>query len=153
MKKILGLGVLFIGAAVIGKQVYDSFTADDADSEALPDQAGKELNERLKQGERLSYTPSTYEALASRIYEAVKYYGWDDSESKAEAALKQMKNTADILYLIRIYGRRQLYVIAWAGIPDGRPLNLAETVTDEFSQSRINRVNAYFQQQGIQFQF
>lgn len=152
MKKILGLGVLFIGAAVIGKQVYDSFIgSDEENATQLYENAQDELNRRIALGERLTYSSANYAAFASAIYEALKDSRVADDKAQAERILLMMHTTADVMALILAHGRKEYRLF---GINDGADKTLPEAISGgEFRSWRLARINKAYKEKGIQFQF
>ncbi|MEO0640792.1 MAG: hypothetical protein AAFY70_13765, partial [Bacteroidota bacterium] len=60
------------------------------------------------------------------------------------------QNQADVLALIKAYGKRELQVF---GLPDGPAKDLPSAISEELSQSRIDRINRTYQSKGITFRF
>lgn len=108
------------------------------------------IEQAQAQGQVLSYPPAQYEIYASQVWNSLRFSAISDDKAAAEAVLREMQNNLDVLQLAKSYGTRQLYLF---GIPDGPPRNLGETIRSEFSQSRINSVNADYTAKGITLKF
>lgn len=102
-------------------------------------------------GAKPTYLEQQYQIFADQFYQGVRFSAVSDDYDSAENVLMQMKNTLDVVMLIQAFGTRQEW---WFGpIPDGPKKTLPEFVRDDFWQSRINRVNNYFERSGINVRF
>ncbi len=97
-----------------------------------------------------TFTLFEYETMADVIHNSLRFGGISDSKPKAEKQLLKLETLKDILLLIKAYGKRQRHIF---GLNDGSPVNLVETINDEFFQWRINKVNKAFKNKGIDFKF
>ncbi|MDL2309025.1 hypothetical protein LJC53_05530 [Bacteroidales bacterium OttesenSCG-928-C03] len=106
---------------------------------ALRRDANSALNEEIAMtGQSPSYTESQYKAYATRLYNAMK--GWGTNESAIYAVFNEMNNTADVLKLISVYG-----------VKDDE--TLPEWLHGDLSILEINKLNKILSGKGINYQF
>ncbi|MEL6628102.1 MAG: hypothetical protein AAFQ92_21435 [Bacteroidota bacterium] len=111
----------------------------------------KELKALEKQGIQPTMTEAEFEILSNQIHTSIRYSAVADDKGRAEALLKtRPQNQADVLALIKAYGKRELQVF---GLPDGPAKDLPSAISEELSQSRIDRINRTYQSKGITFRF
>jgi hypothetical protein len=113
--------------------------------------AKKDLKDLEKQGLKPSYNNSQFETWASQLHKAMKDYGTDSDT--VYRIFGNMKNKADILKLIEIYGKRPETGGLFAGHLTDQDLSLAEQIQSDFSNSDIEKINKIFKSKRIDFQF
>jgi len=154
---IVGIGA---GAFAVFKLLQE-FGLIDTKEERRAKKEAKIAEEKLKKSkaEEESKACSTgkqtqgdtyWSGVADGIHESLKYSAVSDNKAEAERLLKMPKNNCDVLALIRLYGKRQLYVF---GLPDGDVKTLQQTVISELSTSRITNVNKDYEKKGITLRF
>lgn len=130
--------------------LYKWLNKDDTGSTATEDR--KTESEKLEdKGYKLTFPESHYSTAANSIYENLRYSSIDDDANKAEAAVLSVVFTdLDYLMLVKKYGSRQRYVL---GVSVGGKTDLPTTLQDEFSRSRLERLNSEIQKRGVTYQF
>lgn len=88
-------------------------------------------------------------ATANAIYEDIQYSWISNDLNDAVRQLCKVKNTADILLLIKSYGRRTLKTL---GVPRGS-FTLEESVASQLGTGDKDFINRYYDAQGIDFNF
>jgi hypothetical protein len=107
----------------------------------------KNLNAR---GLALSKSKAEWDAIADTIYNDLRYSALADNKDDAGYQVARVKNDADIIYLIKTFGKRQEYLF---GLPSGSPMGLAEFITSNLSREKINMINANYVSKGMNFKF
>lgn len=101
----------------------------------------RSLDEAITQtGQTLSYSDIQYQAYANRLYLCMKGLGTD--EEGIMAVFNDMKNTADVLKLVSVFGIR-----------DNETLQEWLRGEDEWFASIVRKVNASLTTKGITYQF
>ncbi len=97
------------------------------------------LNEEIKAtGESTTYTESAYKTYAQRLYNAMKGIGTD--EATIYAVFNEMRNTADVLKLVAVYGIRDNET-------------LSQWLHGDLSSREIKKLNQILTSKGINYQF
>lgn len=114
-------------------------------------QVTDEMSELKKKNIHPTYSDSQYSSAADSIYNFLRYSGISDDASGAENVLnRHLYNDADFLKLLAAYGKRNLTPF---GIPVGGAIGLSATLTDQFSSTRLSKVNALLKSRGLTYQF
>jgi hypothetical protein len=136
-----------VGAIVGGYMVYQHFFSDPqakAREQALEtDIATAEAVEPSRMSD------SEISTVANALKEDLGYSYVSNNFTDAANQLTKPGTTADILRLIKAYGT---HYITFFGIPTGK-YTLEETVTRSLPKTYIDEVNAYYNAQGIDFNF
>ena len=107
----------------------------------------KNLNAR---GIDLTKTKAEWDQIANTIYNDLRFSAIADNKEDGAYQLARVQNDADIIYLIKTFGKRQEYLF---GIPSGSPMGLTEFITSNLSRENINIVNDNYKRKGIKFKF
>jgi hypothetical protein len=107
----------------------------------------KNLNAR---GLALSKSKAEWDAIADTIYNDLRYSALADNKADAGYQVSRVKNDADMIYLIKTFGKRQEYLF---GFPSGSPMGLAEFITSNLSRENINLINDNYSRKGMNFKF
>ncbi len=136
-----------VPAAVVvgGYLVYNQFFGE------RPDEAARD--NALDAAIAAEGTPTLSEiemaSIANSVYEDIQYSWISNDLNDAVRQLCRVKNTADILGVIKAYGRRTLKTF---GIPRGS-FTLEESVASQLGTGDKDFVNRYYDAQGINFNF
>jgi hypothetical protein len=107
----------------------------------------KNLNVR---GISLTKSKAEWDQIADIIYNDLRYSALNDNKADAGYQVSRVKNDADILYLIKTFGKRQEYLL---GIPSGSPMSLNEFITSNLTRDNINLINDNYKRKGMAFKF
>lgn len=97
-----------------------------------------------------TYSETQYNAFADVIYNSLNNSSISDNKDDAIAILNKMEQTVDVLKLIKAYGTRQRYIF---GINDGEKTTLPQTIIDEISEPKREKVNQKYKSLAIKFQW
>ena len=149
---LIGAGILLLGGTAVyvaAKTIGNPHNESRGDD--LFSQTNKDLKDLERQGIQKTMSQSEIEALANQVHNAIRYSAVADDKGRAEALLKaRPQNQADVLSLIQAYGDRQLHMF---GLPDGGLKDLPTSISEELSNSRIERINQVYASKGIRFRF
>ena len=155
-KKILTTAGIFIAAyLVVIKPLFQSLGITKTEEEKAKEKSDaaniseveKNLNAR---GIDLTKSKAEWDQIADAIYNDLRFSSLDDDKEDAGYQVARVQNDADIIYLIKTFGKRQEYFI---GLPIGSPKNLTEFITSNLSREKINLINANYSSKGIKFKF
>jgi hypothetical protein len=107
----------------------------------------KNLNAR---GLSLSKSKAEWDQIADTIYNDLRYSNLDDNKADAGYQIARVQNDADIIYLIKTFGKRQEYFLF---LPTGSPKGLTEFITSNLTRDTMNLINANYKSKGIKFRF
>lgn len=117
----------------------------------------QELNKLIAANRGPSKSDATIAALADSIYQNLGFSAVTDNKAKAESLLKEPFVDADVLALIEAYGERQHWLVAplgvIPGIPDNKPLNLAQMVQLEIDAAAKKRIHEDYLKKGISYRW
>ena len=151
--KAIKTAITLVSVLVAGYAIFSIFKI--INKKGLTDtgvrDAKKDLKDLEKQGLKPSFSNSQFEAYASQLHKAMKDNGTD--ESTVFRVFGNMKNKADILKLIEIYGKRPETGGLVAGHFSDQDLTLAEQIQSDFDDSDIEKINKIFKSKRIDFQF
>lgn len=101
-------------------------------------------------GVSITKSKAEWDQIANTIYNDLRYSALDDNTSDAGYQVARVKNDADIIYLVKTFGKRQEYFF---GIPTGSPKGLVEFINSNLSRDNINLINDNYTRKGIKFKF
>jgi len=107
----------------------------------------KNLNAR---GIDLSKSKAEWDEIANTIYNNLRFSAIADNKADAGYQVARVQNDADVIYLIKTFGKRQEYLF---GIPSGSPMGLTEFITSNLTRKNINLINDNYKRKGIKFRF
>jgi flagellar biosynthesis/type III secretory pathway M-ring protein FliF/YscJ len=88
--------------------------------------------------ENLSFSTAEYQAMADKIYKAVKGLGTDDDA--VFEVFQKMRNNSDVLKLQSVFGIKD-------------KMDLGEWISDDMSDDEIDKINGYLRQRNISITF
>lgn len=159
VKKVSGIDVKkdvlpwlpLVAVGVGGYLLYEMFLAKSPEDKARDNALSDDIDYYAAiEPPRMS--DSEIATTANALVEDLTYsHPFGDSDMQLDAAHQLTKpgTTADLLRLIKQYGK---HAITYFGIPAGT-FTLEETVTRKLDASTIAEINAYYKAQGIAFQF
>lgn len=139
--------VLPVGVLVGGYLIYQKFFSDPQSKERE-----NALNQDIANAEAVTpsrMSDSEIQTAANAIKEDLGYSYVANNFTDAAHQLTKPGTTADMLRLIKAYGT---HYITFFGIPTGK-YTLEETVTRALPETYIKEVNAYYDAQGVDFNF
>jgi hypothetical protein len=107
----------------------------------------KNLNAR---GIDLTKSKAEWDQIADTIYNDLRFSALADNKSDAGYQVSRVKNDADIIYLIKTFGKRQEYLF---GLPSGSPMGLSEFITSNLDRTNIDLINDNYSRKGMKFKF
>ena len=155
-KKLLTTaGIVVASYLIVIKPLFQSLGITKTDAEIAKEKSDaanisdieKNLNAR---GLSLSKSKAEWDAIADTIYNDLRYSALADNKSDAGYQVARVKNDADIIYLIKTFGKRQEYLF---GLPSGSPMGLAEFITSNLDRENINLINDNYSRKGMNFKF
>lgn len=154
-KYLTTAGILIAAYLVVIKPLFQSLGITKTEEEKAKEKSDaaniseveKNLNAR---GIDLSKSKAEWDQIADAIYNDLRYSGLDDDKADAGYQIARVQNDADIIYLIKTFGKRQEYFF---GLPVGSPKNLTEFITSNLTRENINLINANYSRKGIKFKF
>jgi hypothetical protein len=155
-KKLLTTaGIVVAAYLIVIKPLFQSLGITKTDAEIAKEKSDaanisdieKNLNAR---GLSLSKSKAEWDAIADTIYNDLRYSALADNKSDAGYQVARVKNDADIIYLIKTFGKRQEYLF---GLPSGSPMSLSEFITSNLDRENINLINDNYSRKGMNFKF
>ena len=107
----------------------------------------KNLNAR---GIDLTKSKAEWDQIADTIYNDLRFSALADNKADAGYQVSRVKNDADMIYLIKTFGKRQEYFF---GIPSGSQMSLTEFITSNLTRDNINLINDNYKRKGMAFKF
>ena len=101
-------------------------------------------------GVDLTKSKAEWDQIADTIYNDLRFSAISDDKADAGYQVARVKNDADMIYLIKTFGKRQEYLF---GLPSGSPMGLTEFITSNLSREKINIINSNYASKGIKFKF
>lgn len=141
-------GTLIVGYAIF--TIFQKIKKSGGLDKGVKD-ATKELKDLEKANLRPSFSDSQFEAFCGSLHKAMKDDGTD--EETVYRVFGAMKNKADVLKLIQVYGKRPETGGIFAGHFSDVDLTLAEQINSDFDSSDIAKINKILKNKGIDFQF
>jgi hypothetical protein len=151
-------GVVVVGgtavSAIILFTIYGNIkkTINRKKLNQLATDAGKDLQKLSQQGIRPTITQTQAQAFAATLVSAFDDCGTDEDAVYRVMAL--LKNDADLLFLIKVYGLREFKgCFKGSNYFGSEELSLPGAITYEMSSSEVSKVNAILQKTGINYKF
>jgi len=155
--------VIIGGVAYAGYTIYRNHQKKKAfdESNAAGIEAQKELNALLANGAKLSYGNSQYETFSQQLVEAMR--GCGTNEAKVYDVFNRMKNKADVLKLISVFGIR-IYTPCALSNPISSSLGLFGLAKEaggsliawlnyDLTSAELNKVNSILSSKNIDYSF
>lgn len=101
-------------------------------------------------GITLTKSKAEFDQIANTIYNDLRFSAIDDNKNDAIYQIQRVKNDADILYLIKSFGKRQEYFF---GFPAGNEKGLSEFITSNIDRNSINIINDNYNRKNMKFKF
>jgi hypothetical protein len=101
-------------------------------------------------GLSLTKSKAEWDQIADTIYNNLRFSAIADNKADAGYQVSRVKNDADIIYLIKTFGKRQEYLF---GFPSGSPMGLSEFITSNLERNQINLINDNYTRKGMKFKF
>jgi hypothetical protein len=139
------------GIGLISYALYKKFNKSQQEKDA--EESLKTVNKDIKdisKSQKQSYNSSQYASWADSLGEAMSGLGTD--EKKIFDIFNKMKNTLDILLLIKAFGIRE-YTDDRVFVFNTKPTNLNQWIALELSESDVKELNKILSSKGIGFQF
>jgi len=151
--KVIKTAIVLVGTLVVGYAIFTIFQKikKSGTLDKNVRDATSELKDLDKANMRPSYTDSQFEVFASSLHRAMKDYGTD--EETVYRVFRQMKNKADVLKLIQVYGVRPETGGLLAGHLTDKDLSLAEQLNSDLDEDEIKEINKILKSKNINFQF
>ena len=155
-KKLLTTaGIVIAAYLIVIRPLFQSLGITKTDAEIAKEKSDaanisdieKNLNAR---GIDLTKSKAEWDQIADTIYNDLRYSAVADNKADAGYQVSRVKNDADMIYLIKTFGKRQEYLF---GIPSGSPMGLAEFITSNLDRSNINLINDNYTRKGMKFKF
>lgn len=149
-------GILWVGGAVVAVGIiitiknYIKKAKDTASAKETLKDATDRLQELQRQGIRPTASDVQYKTWADSIHSAMNGYGSD--EEAIFNVMRNMKNEADVIMLIRAFDVRTISSGRFNVEPDLTHA-LPAAMTSELSSGEIKEVNDILLARGIRFQF
>lgn len=148
---LAGIGGAFYFLNKAFKGVMSALTDPGAKQEKeYNENVNKEITDYKRQGQTPSFSASTYQSAANKIYEYFNTNaGWTENEREIAIVIASMQNDIDVLELIKAFGFRRFYFTT-------RTANLPAWVTKYFTgddKKYITYINELYRQKGIKYRF
>jgi len=155
-KKLLTTaGIVVAAYLIVIKPLFQSLGITKTDAEIAKEKSDaanindieKNLNAR---GIDLTKSKAEWDQIADAIYNDLRYSSLDDDKADAGYQIARVQNDADVIYLIKSFGKRQEYFFF---LPTGSPKGLTEFITSNLTRDNINLINDNYKRKGIKFRF
>jgi hypothetical protein len=155
-KKLLTTaGIVVAAYLIVIRPLFQSLGITKTDAEIAKEKSDaanindieKNLNAR---GIDLTKSKAEWDQIADTIYNDLRYSALADNKADAGYQVSRVKNDADMIYLIKTFGKRQEYLF---GIPSGSPMGLTEFITSNLDRSNIDLINDNYRRKGMKFKF
>ena len=140
----LGIGTIII-VSVVSIKGIKKLIAGDSGSSAVT-QANDDLKNLSNVGVKPSYTDTQYASWSEKLAFAL---AWVTHEDEVYAIMNYMKNEADILRLIQIFGTREVETFPFVR----SDATLSEAIISSMNQTEVDNVNKILASKGIKFRF
>lgn len=117
-------------------------------------ESGKELSDLSRKGIKPTITAAQAEGMSNAL--RVAFSGCGTDEGAIYNVFRQLKNDADVLFLIKTYGIRSYVDCPWwsAGFGSGTTnQTLSAAISDELDSSEKAILNKILSSKGIKYQF
>jgi len=155
-KKLLTTaGIVVAAYLIVIRPLFQSLGITKTDAEIAKEKSDaanindieKNLNAR---GIDLTKSKAEWDQIADAIYNDLRYSSVDDDKADAGYQIARVQNDADVIYLIKSFGKRQEYFFF---LPTGSPKGLTEFITSNLTRDNINLINDNYKRKGIKFRF
>ena len=155
-KKLLTTaGIVVAAYLIVIKPLFQSLGITKTDAEIAKEKSDaanindieKNLNAR---GIDLTKSKAEWDQIADAIYNDLRYSSVDDDKADAGYQIARVQNDADVIYLIKSFGKRQEYFFF---LPTGSPKGLTEFITSNLTRDNINLINDNYSRKGMNFKF
>jgi hypothetical protein len=155
-KKLLtSVGIAVAAYLIVIKPLFQKLGITKTDAEIAKEKSDaanieeveKNLNAR---GVDLSKSKAEWDQIADTIYNDLRFSAVADNKADAGYQVSRVKNDADMIYLIKTFGKRQEYLF---GFPSGSPMGLTEFITSNLNRDQINLINDNYSRKGMKFKF
>jgi hypothetical protein len=157
-------GVVVVGGLVVGYLAVTSILKaikakkTEAESKAEISQANTELNTQIKLGNGPTIQRSQAEVMANAIVAASNDCGTDEKQIYAQ--FDKVKNQADILLFVDVFGLRKKVRCPFSDDPresffssDTPPMSLSAMINSELDTTEIQTLNNKLATKGIKYKF
>lgn len=136
---------------IIGYSLYKKYhkTQSEKDAEESVKESMQDIK-TISQHEKQSYIYSQYKAFADALFEAMSGVGTDDDA--INSVFNKMKNTIDVLTLIKAFGIRD-YTDDKVFVFNIKPMNLNQWISAELSNNEKTTLNNILKSKKIKYQF
>ncbi len=145
-EKFISAGAVSLSAILFAKFLYDEYAAW-AHTKEVNAELDAAIQREEENGNKLSYSWAQFRQFAAMIESATNGVGTDNQVIMQ--VFGAMNNNADVLALIKTYGRRQN---TWFGVPMGR-YTLNQLLINELSNSERAELNALLEKKNITIKF
>jgi len=157
-------GIVVVGGLVVGYLAVTSILRaikakkTEAESKAEISQANTELNTQIKSGNGPTIQRSQAEVMANAIVAASNDCGTDEKQIYAQ--FDKVKNQADILLFVDVFGLRKKVRCPFSDDPresffssDTPPMSLSAMINSELDTTEIQTLNNKLATKGIKYKF
>jgi len=155
-KKLLTtVGIAVAAYLVVIRPLFQSLGITKTDAEIAKEKSDaaniEEVEKNLNaMGLSLTKSKAEWDQIADRIYNDLRYSAIADNKADAGYQVARVQNDADMIYLIKTFGKKQEYLF---GLPSGSPMGLAEFITSNLTRENINLINDNYTRKGMKFKF
>ena len=142
-------GAAIVGGVYVVYKILDKFVLNKED-DLSQREVSDDLTKLQKAGITQSYSDSQFEIWASQLYAAINTNVFATDEDAIIRILGYLKNDADVLKIIKVFGTRELEGGLFMNKGNG---SLPELVGFALDEDEIKVVNLAFQRKGIKYRF
>lgn len=157
-------GVVVVGGLVVGylavTSIIKAIKSKKTKEESLAEvnNAATELNTQIKSGKGPTIARSTAEVMSNAIVAASNDCGTDEKQIYAQ--FDKVKNQADILLFVDVFGLRKKVRCPFSDDPresffsaDTPPMSLSAMINSELDATQISTINNKLASKGITYKF
>ena len=157
-------GVVVVGGLVVGylavTSILKAIKSKKTKEESLAEvnNASNELNTQIKSGKGPTIQRSTAEVMSNAIVAASNDCGTDEKQIYAQ--FDKVKNQADILLFVDVFGLRKKVRCPFSDDPresffsaDTPPMSLSSMINSELDATQISTINNKLASKGITYKF
>jgi len=158
-KGVVVVGGLFVGYLAV-TSIIKAIKSKKTKEESLAEvnNAATELNTQIKSGKGPTIQRSTAEVMSNAIVAASNDCGTDEKQIYAQ--FDKVKNQADILLFVDVFGLRKKVRCPFSNDPresffsaDTPPMSLSAMINSELDATQISTVNNKLASKGITYKF
>jgi hypothetical protein len=146
---VVGVSIIAGTTFVIYKSIKNAIIKAQGNSSSS-EEAKDDLKDLRNQGVKPNYPDAQYEVWAEQLHQAMKFTFTD--EDAVYRIFNFLKNDADVLKVIQVYGLRPevgTTLTTWFDTD----MTLAQQIASAMSTSEIVKINNGFRAKGIKFRF